>query len=71
MINEKMLEYLMLDKVLFTPNGEYSDRSDELLDEDSNTFDVMLSRLIELEDEFVNEFKTTPTSITNPLSDIN
>lgn len=69
MTNEKMLEYLMLDKILFKYDGNYTSEAEDLIDEDSGTYDNMLNRMLELEDEFVDEFKTTPTSITDPLQD--
>jgi len=55
MIIEKMLEYLMLEKMLYDYEGNRSETAELFIE--NNTLNNMVSRRIELEDEFINEYK--------------
>lgn len=61
MINEKMLEYLMLERTLSQIHKWNSINSD--------TISRMDARKRFLEDEFINEYKLPIHTIKNPLSD--
>ena len=67
MTNEKMLEYLMLDKLLYTPEGNSSELATLFIEED--TLDKMIERRIYLEDKFINEYKPTRPIIKDPVKD--
>ena len=59
MTNERILEYLMLDKIL-----EHSEcrLSEEL-------YDTLEERRVYLEDKFINEYKPTVPIIKDPVKD--
>lgn len=62
MINEKMLEYLMLERVLMQIHN--------WMDIDSDIQFNMKTRKKQLEDEFIHEYKSTRPIIKNPVKDI-
>lgn len=63
MINEKMLEYLMLERVLYNNEDIVESKFDR------DTYVAMIERMLKIEDEFINEYKLTLPLIKNPVKD--
>lgn len=61
MTNEKMLEYLMLERTLMQTHNWMNIESDTIL--------IMKERKKYLEDKFINEYKPTRPIIKNPVKD--
>ena len=61
MINEKMLEYLMLERALMQTHNWMNIESDTIL--------IMKERKKYLEDKFINEYKPTRPIIKDPVKD--
>jgi len=57
MINEKMLEYLMLSQILYTPDGDLTDDFRYLEEEAPETLENMISRYFKLQDEFIKQYE--------------
>lgn len=62
MINEKMLEYLILGQILYTPDGNLTDDFKDLEEEASDTLENMITRYFKLQDEFIKQYE-----LPNPL----
>lgn len=61
MTNEKMLEYLMLERTLMQTHNWMNIESDTIL--------IMKERKKYLEDKFINEYKPTRPIIKDPVKD--
>lgn len=66
MITEKMLECLMLDRILYTHDGDLTDIHKDLEEESPECLENMISRYFNLQDEFINEYELPKPLLPTP-----
>lgn len=61
-----MLEYLMLDRILYTPDGDVTDDFKDLQEDFPEHLENMISRYFNLQDEFIQQYELPKPLLPTP-----